>query len=157
MYVSVRHCNTLQHTATHCNTLQHTATHCKTLQHTTTCMYRQETAARCNTLQHTATYCNTLQHTATHYTSEKRFAISTMNGSTVDIRYIYKYIYVHLRHPVSWNRPPCNWEYSLQIWRTETKNKLQHAATHFNTIQHTATHCNTLQHAATRCNTLQPW
>ena len=32
----VRHCNTLQHTATHCNTLQHTATHCNTLQHTAT-------------------------------------------------------------------------------------------------------------------------
>jgi len=28
---NVRHCNTLQHTATHCNTLQHTATHCNTL------------------------------------------------------------------------------------------------------------------------------
>jgi len=28
--VIIRHCNTLQHTATHCNTLQHIATHCNT-------------------------------------------------------------------------------------------------------------------------------
>jgi len=34
----VKHCNTLQHTATHCNTLQHIATHCNTLPHTTTHM-----------------------------------------------------------------------------------------------------------------------
>ena len=32
----IRHCNTLQHTATHCNTLQYAATHCNTLQHTAT-------------------------------------------------------------------------------------------------------------------------
>ena len=31
-----------------------------------------------------------------------------------------------------------------------TRNALQHTATHCNTLQHTATHCNTLQHAATQ-------
>jgi len=41
MWVTARHCKTLQNTATHCNTLQCTATHC-------------------NTLQHTATHCNTI-------------------------------------------------------------------------------------------------
>ena len=32
MRLQVKHCNTLQHTATHCNTLQRTATQCNTLQ-----------------------------------------------------------------------------------------------------------------------------
>jgi len=43
VFISARHCNTLQYTATHCNTLQHTATHCNTLQHT---------AAHCSTKKH---------------------------------------------------------------------------------------------------------
>ena len=65
----IKHCDTLQYTATHCNTLQHTATHCNTLQHTLTashCHTLRHTATYCDTLQHTATHCNTLQHIATH-------------------------------------------------------------------------------------------
>ena len=68
IFTLLRHCNTLQHTATHCNTLQHTATHCK---HTARyCYTLQHTAAYCNALlthcKHSATHCNPLQHTATH-------------------------------------------------------------------------------------------
>jgi len=78
-HMDVRHCNTLQHTATHCNTLQHTATHCSALQHTAThCNTLQHTATtrrhlrdmqrqrdRCKALQCPATHCATLQHVAT--------------------------------------------------------------------------------------------
>ena len=52
--LDVRHCNTLQHTATYCNTLRHTATYCNA---------QQRTATHCNALRHN---CNTLLHTATH-------------------------------------------------------------------------------------------
>jgi len=54
---TLRHSNTLQHTAGHCDTLQHIAAHCNTLQHT---------AADYNTLQHNARHCHTRQHNATH-------------------------------------------------------------------------------------------
>jgi len=76
----LRHCNTLQHTATHCNTLQHTATHYNTQQHTaahgvtpqhaTPCYTTLHDAAlHCNTLMNTATHCNTMHNTPTTYVS----------------------------------------------------------------------------------------
>jgi len=50
--------------------------------------------------------------------------------------------------------------YALRVYphtatHCNTRNTLQHTATHRNTLQHTATHCNTLQRTATHCNTLQ--
>jgi len=63
----VAHCNTLQQPATRGNTLQHTATLCNIMQHTAMhCNALQHTATHCHALQHAATHCNTLQHTATH-------------------------------------------------------------------------------------------
>jgi len=79
--LTVRYCNTLQHTATHCNaathcyTLQRTVIHCNRLPKRTApeasmslfdCQVLRHTATHCNTLPHTATHCHTLQHTTTH-------------------------------------------------------------------------------------------
>ena len=157
----MRHCNTLQHTATHCHTLPHTATHCNTL---------QRTATHCNTLQHIATHCNTLQRTTTHCNAAWMYLEhacqegeckpptydSYDEGSIAALRYA-----THVHHATCATH--CN---TLQHTATHC-NTLQHTATHWNTcttrnmcntrntLQHTATHCNTLQHTATHCNTLQ--
>jgi len=47
----------------HCNTLQHTATHCNTQCLVCFRISLRKTHLMSQTLQHTATYCNTLQHT----------------------------------------------------------------------------------------------
>ena len=82
----VRHCNTLQHTATHCNTLQHTATHC-------------------NTLQHTATLC-TPDHVV-------RIGMYICIYLYLDIStYIYPYLHVYVNHGVDWDI----WLFCLCMW-----------------------------------------
>ena len=64
--ILLKHCNTLQHTATHCNTLQHLYTSCPIAIQSAQEGSYHHTTAHCNTPQHTATHCNTPQHTATH-------------------------------------------------------------------------------------------
>jgi len=66
--LSIRYCNTLQHTATHCITLQHTATHC-------------------NTLHHTATHCNTMAR------SQEILRVSVTSLSTISkfSKVLYKF------------------------------------------------------------------
>jgi len=85
----LRHCNTLQHTATHCNTphcntLQHTATHCSTWRHTATRhTMLHHTARCCTTLQHVDEHCNTLQHNAQHSNNKcvsHTFALSSLHS-----------------------------------------------------------------------------
>jgi len=63
----LRHCNTLQHTATHCNTPQHNTTQHIAPQHTTRHHKTpQHTTTHHNTPQHTTTHHNTPHHTTTH-------------------------------------------------------------------------------------------
>jgi len=59
----IKHCNTLQLTATHCNTPQITATHYSANDHPRLMVER---ATHCNKMQRTATQCNTMQHNTTH-------------------------------------------------------------------------------------------
>ena len=64
-HTRMRHCNTLQHTATHCNTMQHTATHCTHTAHTQ-CVHRKLQGHSTHTNEHCCTYAWAMSQNATN-------------------------------------------------------------------------------------------
>ena len=114
--ITLKHCNTLRHTATCCNThcyaLQHKermATYCNILHYAAIHGYTRPNT-RQNTWQHTATHSNTRQHTATCCNISQQAAACCNMLQHADIH----------------------------------GNTRQHMATHGNTRQHLATHGNAL-------------
>ena len=99
----VKHCNTLQHTATYCNTLHHSTTHCnargyqRRARAQAPVSFQQHIVVHYNLLQHTCIHCNSLQHTLQHtWISETRSSSSSLSTTHCNA----------LQHSKLWTQTP---------------------------------------------------